>query len=109
MHKIYLDEGSFNFLYQLPQIIIASLISGIIGILIKYLALSQENISKFKQTKEQKNLDKDFSELLRTLKNKFISFFIITFLLLVFFLVLYFLLLWGICKYPRASFKRYNF
>ena len=85
MHKIYIDEGDFNFIYQLPQIIISSLISGIIGLLIKYLALSQENISKFKQANEHRDLDKDFSELLRTLKNKFVSFFIIIFLLLVFF------------------------
>ena len=49
------------------------------------MALSQENISKFKQTNEHKDLDKDFSALLRTLKNKFVSFFIIIFLLLVFF------------------------
>ena len=30
MHQIYEDEGSFNFIYQIPQIIYSSLISGII-------------------------------------------------------------------------------
>ena len=30
MHKIYEDKGEFNFLYQLPQIILSTLISKII-------------------------------------------------------------------------------
>ena len=30
MHKIYIDEGSFNFIYQIPQIIYSALISGVI-------------------------------------------------------------------------------
>ena len=38
MHKIYIDEGSFNFIYQIPQIILSALISGVINFIIKYLA-----------------------------------------------------------------------
>ena len=53
MHKIYEDKGSYNFIYQIPQIIYSSLISGIINILIKYLALSQDSIVKLKQEKNK--------------------------------------------------------
>ena len=57
LHRIYQEEGHFNFIYQIPQILYSSLISGIINILIKYLALSQESIIKFKQEKDKENLD----------------------------------------------------
>ena len=85
MHKIYQDQGDFNFIYQIPQIIYSSLIAGIIGILVKTLGLSQDNIVKFKQEKEKKDLEKKHEELLTKLKMKFILFFIITFILLLFF------------------------
>ena len=51
MHKIYVDEGSFNFIYQLPQIIYSSLISSVLNIILKLLALSEEDIIKFKKIK----------------------------------------------------------
>ena len=47
IHEIYQDKGNFNFIYQIPQIIYSSLISGIINALIKYLSLSRNYIIKF--------------------------------------------------------------
>ena len=85
LHKIYQDEGHFNFLYQIPQIIHSSLISGIINILIKYLALSQDSIVKLKQEKNKEKLDEKYKEFMRDLIIKFIAFFVVTFLLLSFF------------------------
>ena len=84
MHKIYIDEGSFNFIYQLPQIIYSFLISNVIKFLIKYLSLSEDNISEVKQIKKYKknNLKLKFEKLHKTLKIKFALFFIISFILL---------------------------
>ena len=50
MHKIYLDEGNYNLLYQIPQILYSSIISWIISPLIKYLSLSQDNIMDLKHS-----------------------------------------------------------
>ena len=58
IHKIYEDKGKFNFIYQLPQIIYSSLISFVINLFIKLLALSQKLILNLKKKKEHKNLDK---------------------------------------------------
>ena len=82
MHKIYIDEGNYNFIYQIPQIIYSSIISGIINAIIKFLSLSQDNIVKLKQSKKKKNLEERHKKLLATLKIKFITFFIISFILL---------------------------
>ena len=86
MHKIYVDKGKFNFLYQIPQILYSTLISRFIDSLIKNLALSQDSIVELKQEKEKIKLDKKYrKKLLRTLKIKFMFFFIISFIILIFF------------------------
>jgi len=55
MHKIYEDEGSFNILYQLPQIAYSTLISTALDILLKLLALSEGNLIDYKKNKDKKD------------------------------------------------------
>ena len=85
MHQIYEDEGRFNFIYSLPQIIYSSIISVVITIIIKYLSLSEKDLIDLKN---QKNIlfikDKEL-KLIKCLKIKFGLFFIFTFILLVLF------------------------
>ena len=85
MHKIYIDGGKFDLIYQIPQIIYSSLISGSVNILIKYLSLSQDIIMELKHTLRKKDLEENHKKLLFILKIKFISFFIVTALFLTFF------------------------
>ena len=56
MHKIYEDEGIFNFIYNLPKIIYSTIISSIIDIIIKQLALYETSILDI--IKEKKDLNK---------------------------------------------------
>ena len=84
MHKIYEDKGKFNFLFQLPQVLYSTLISRFIDALIKNLALSQDLIVKLKQDKKEID-NKYLFKLIRVLKIKFISFFIISFVLIILF------------------------
>ena len=49
MHKIYEEEGSFNFIYQLPQIIYSALITGFLTALVNKLGLCQNNILAIKK------------------------------------------------------------
>ena len=85
MHKIYEDEGSFNFIYQLPQIAYSSLISTVLNILLKLLALSEGNIIDYKKNKNKNNLDERTKELNNKLNIKFILYFIISFIFLLLF------------------------
>ena len=85
MHKIYEDEGSFNFIYQLPQIAYSTLISTIFDMVLKLLALSEPNIINFKNNKEKNILDKRTIELKKKLHIKFISYFIVGFIFLLLF------------------------
>ena len=85
MHKIYVDKGKFNFLYQIPQILYSTIISKVIDEVIKILALSQDDIIELKQEKEKKDLNIKYIKLAQILRIKFILFFIIDFIVLFFF------------------------
>ena len=84
MHKIYEDKGSYNFIYQIPQILYSSIISGVINAMIKYLSLSQKNIIELKREKDKEKIDEKKKKLLKVLKIKSIIYFIITFIILLF-------------------------
>ena len=86
MHKIYIDEGEYNFIYQIPQIIYSALISGVITVIIKYLALSENLILEIKNSKTIEELELKNKENVKILKIKFILFFIISFILLFLFM-----------------------
>ena len=85
MHKIYSDGGSFNFIYNIPQILYSSLISGIIISIITTLALSDSNFIRFKQYHNKNLLKIKTKETLGILKIKFGLFFVIIFILLILF------------------------
>ena len=82
MHKIYIDSGPFNLNYQIPYIFYSSLITVVINILIKFLALSEKPIILIKRIKSIENIDEKAKELISELKIKFIMFFIVTFIFL---------------------------
>ena len=85
MHQIYEDGGSFNFIYQIPQILYSSLISGAINSLIKVLAISENKIIEFKKLRIAKDLEKKRSILENYLYYKYIFYFIFNFILTLFF------------------------
>ena len=85
MHKIYEDQGSFNFIYQLPQIAYSSLISSVINILLNLLGLSEGNIIAYKKDKSKENLDKRETDLKNKLGFKLVIYYIISSVLLLFF------------------------
>ena len=87
MHKIYEDEGAFNFIYQIPQILYSTALSIIDNALISYLSLSEKNILIIKNTKEKnkENLKKLVYEIKKCLIIKFILFFFFNFLSLILF------------------------
>ena len=85
MHKIYIDNGKYNILYQMPQIIYSSLISIVLNTILKTLALSEQNILNLKNIKDKNLINKKFNELIKFLYYKFMFFFIIGFIFLLFF------------------------
>ena len=54
MHQIYEDEGEFNFIYQIPQILYSTIISTVIKVIISFLSLTESNLAKIKSLKTKK-------------------------------------------------------
>ena len=85
MHQIYIDKGKFNFLYQIPQIVFATLISKTAISLISFFSFSEKDIIKiknYKNKKEDKNIDKKKLKVLNKLKIKFAVFFVVAFIII---------------------------
>jgi len=78
MHKIYEDNGKFNFIYQIPQILYSTIISSIINYIIRYFSLSEQSVLKIKNQKS--DLKKEIPKILKCLKIKFLFFFILSFI-----------------------------
>ena len=91
IHKIYEDKETFDFIYQIPQILYSTIISLVINYLIKYFSLSSNNIIELKKNKN--NNKEDFNRVVKCLTIKIIIFYIMDLLFLLFFLVLFRLLL----------------
>ena len=87
MHKIYEDDGNFNFIYQLPKILYSTVISVTINFIILFLSLTEKDIIKIKTKVDEKkeNLDDVISKVKTCIKLKIIIFFSLNFLFLFYF------------------------
>ena len=79
MHKIYVDEGSYNFIYQIPFILYSTIIDNVACIIIKLLSLTETEIVEIKNSKNNKK--KKGLQRLKFIKIKMIIFFTLCFLL----------------------------
>ena len=79
MHKIYIDDGLFDFTYQLPQMFYSFIISTVLESLLNLLGLYEQDIAEFKQFRKSQ---KDKEKLLSKINIKIILFFIINYILL---------------------------
>ena len=85
MHNVYVSKGVFDFEYQLPIIFYSSFISMFLSIAMQKLALSDDAVIDFKQSKEVGDINEKGQKLIKKLKIKFVFYFILSFLLLLFF------------------------
>ena len=84
MHKIYKDNGNYNFLYQIPQILYSSVISSTITVILKHLSLSQKSIINIKKLNDINIMVTKFLSLLKSFKYKLILFNVFGLILLAF-------------------------
>ena len=85
MNKIYEDNGAFNFIYQLPQIIYSSVVSAVIDMILKKLSLSEKQILDLKKEKDVQKVKEKAKSIQKCLKFRFILFLLLTTILMLFF------------------------
>ena len=82
MHEIYKQNGRYNFIYQIPQIVYSTIISSVINVILKGLSLSQNGVLKIKQMPEvNKMIQKSFI-MIKFFKLKMVIFNLLGFIIL---------------------------
>jgi hypothetical protein len=84
MHEIYENNGSYNFIYELPQIIYSTLISAVVNIIMRTLSLSENGVIKIKQLVKINNMINQTFVMIKCFKTKIILFNILGFILIFF-------------------------
>ena len=85
MNNIYEDNGIFNFIFQLPQIIYSSLITSVLNIILQKLAISEKQILEMKKEKDIEKCKQKANKVKNTLKLKLIIFLVLSSILMLFF------------------------
>ena len=85
MNKIYSDGGSFNFFYNIPQILYSNIISAFINLIVYYLALTEKNFRILRYLRNKKLVLQVSQNLIKKLKIKFFVFFLSVLIFLVLF------------------------
>ena len=85
IHKIHIDYGKFDLIYELPQILYSTIISSFIHALIKYFTFTERNILTIKKEKHVNELYKIVSEVKKCIIIKFVCFYIFSFIFLLIF------------------------
>ena len=85
MNKINEDKGSYNFIFQIPQILYSTIISSIINTTLKCLSLTERQILIIKSKTNYKDAKKKSDIIKKGLKFKMISFSVLSFILMLFF------------------------
>ena len=85
MNKIYEDNGIFNFIFHLPQIIYSAVVSTVIDMILKKLSLSEDQILDLKKEKDVQKVKEKAKKIQKCLKIRFILFLLLTTILMLFF------------------------
>ena len=77
MHNIFSEQGRYNLLYQIPQILYSTMISFVMTLILKKLSLSQNELIKIKNELDQTKSKKLADESKNCLRIKLYSFFFV--------------------------------
>ena len=58
MHNIYLEEGSYDIIYQIPKIVYSTIISSTINNILLFLSLTDKKIIEIKNIKNKEMMEK---------------------------------------------------
>ena len=79
MSHIYKQGGAFDFIYNLPKTFFSSFCCGIINFLLKFLSLSQNDIKKLNNIKNEREKTIQLSKLIKCWKYKIYIFYFLIF------------------------------
>jgi len=84
MHKLYVDNGKYDFLQQIPQMIYSIIVSRLVEILLCYLSLTDKPMYQIKYLISN-NLQRKMIFVYKCINIKFIIFLVFTFVFIIFY------------------------
>ena len=85
IHKLYLEEGKYNFGQALPQIIYSLLIAHVIEIFLCFLKMTNKDIYEIKAMKKTKEASEKIFQIIKFMMIKLIIFFVSTTVVFIFY------------------------
>ena len=85
MHHLYVNSGEYNFVQQLPQIILSLVVGHILEVILCFLSMTDSAIYEIKGLSKVEKSGEKIMDILDKMKNKLVAFFIFTFLLFLFY------------------------
>ena len=83
---VHREKGKFDFIYELPKIILSTLISVIINFLMKFLCLTHDDIYELKKLEEKDKLKKESNSKYKKFNIKIIIFYVLLIALNIFYI-----------------------
>ena len=74
MHNIFIDNGTYNIIYELPKIIVSSFINLLINLSLKQLSLSEKYFLSIKNEKYLNQMKINSEKIKKYLQIKFAAF-----------------------------------
>ena len=105
MHNVYKNNGAYDIISKIPQLLYSTIVSTIINMILKLLSLSEKSFLEIKEEKNKNLAIEKSKKIEKSLKIKFSIFFSLSILFMGFFW--YFISCF--CKYSSNSNKRYCF
>ena len=100
MHNLYVNNGEYDFVQQIPQILYTLIIGHVLEVILCYLSLTDTPVYKIKELSRDKENVGKIIQIINCLKINLIIFFIFTFLLFLF----YWYFVWAFCAvYPNTQ------
>ena len=86
MSHVYHEKGKFEFIYEIPKIILSSVITFVIEFTLAFLCLTNDEIKDLKKIEDKNEMNKKITKIYSCLKIKLIIFYILLFILNCFYL-----------------------
>ena len=83
MHKIYVDYGKYNFIQQIPQIVISTVVSQMLEVFLCFLSMTDKHYYEIKELGYENRYE--VFKIMKCIKIKLTFYFIFTFLLFAFY------------------------
>ena len=85
MHNLYVNNGEYDFVQQIPQILYSLIIVHILEVILCFLSLTDTPIYKIKLLSQSRGNAEKILSVVNCMKTKLIIFFVFTFLLFLFY------------------------